>query len=261
MALRLMSRPSVEGLSSPVDHGRVLGWPSAGFVPDNGLHRPLVGNAMENQPAGRDPSMTLSRFGGLLVAALLAPGSVASGTSHCPTDPVAEAAPAVDWHDCVISTVDLSLKDLSGANLTDATLTAVDLRIADLTGADLDGITMSGSLLNFATLVDASIVGANIASSNFSDANLSGADLTNTTFTSPNFARVDLTGATLTGMSAHSLFDGADMTGATGIPASLTGSFDGVTCPDGFVAPPRMTVKGTSYRRSHLQARSKRNTV
>lgn len=94
----------------------------------------------------------------------------------------AQAAPYVNWRNCVLIGLDVGTASLVGANLNSAVLrqaklTATDLRGANLRYTDLSRADMSYAQLNRAVLLGANLQGADLAEADLTDADLRFADL------------------------------------------------------------------------------------
>ena len=111
----------------------------------------------------------------------------------------AEAAPGVNWRNCLLVGTDVGSASLEGANLNttvlrEAKLSATnlsraDIRYADLRSADLRYADLTGSLLIGANLQNADLRGVNLSQSDLRFADLSGGLLD----------EADLSGANLSG--------------------------------------------------------------
>ncbi|MEN8178438.1 MAG: pentapeptide repeat-containing protein [Pseudomonadota bacterium] len=95
----------------------------------------------------------------------------------------AQAAPQVNWSNCVLIGIDVGAASLAGANLNSANLrqaklTATNLMAANLRYSDLSGADMSYAQLKQAVLLGANLQGADLAEADLTEADLRFADLT-----------------------------------------------------------------------------------
>lgn len=123
----------------------------------------------------------------------------------------AEAAPGVNWRNCMLVDLDVGSASLAGADLSNAVLGRAKLTATDLTAANLNYADLSGADLSYARLLQASLLGANLRGANLSEADLSGADLRYA-----NLTEVDLTGAKFAGANLEGAIWPDGRTCATG---------------------------------------------
>jgi hypothetical protein len=112
----------------------------------------------------------------------------------------AQAAPGVNWRNCLLPEIDVGSASLAGANLNSAMLRGGRFSAADLTAADMRYVNLSNADLSYTQLTGALLVGANLQradlrGSDISGANLRFADLTGSMIESAVFAGASLQGA------------------------------------------------------------------
>ncbi len=96
---------------------------------------------------------------------------------HDTPDCKAQAAPNVNWRNCILIGVDAGAASLAGANLNSAILRQAKLTATDLTDANLQYADLSGADLSYAQLNRAVFLGANLQGADLTEADLTAADL------------------------------------------------------------------------------------
>lgn len=133
----------------------------------------------------------LITFVGLIVVAVIAirfPTMLPVPMPNCN----AEAAPQVNWENCLKPKAMLNGVDLSQAQLRNSRLTDVQLMNSKLDGADMSYANLQFGNLSYSSLKQARLLGANLNHADLSYADLQGADLSFADLTDSNLGQANL---------------------------------------------------------------------